>query len=149
DPSTSLAYRRDYLWLDENSDLREKLLTTRYFINAQPIKLNQKVSKKLKAQVEAVAKANVNEILKLSADVRDSTNKEVDSVAVRAYFSRFVDQTLDLGGNYVSVVFQNDYINRASRIIGKLKASDSLINNDEFCENLMNYTTNAKVALNS
>lgn len=137
----SVDQKRQYLWLDSNRELREKLLLSRYTINDQPITLNRKLKRKVTADFKNTATADLNKILKIAAAAKDSTtSQKADSVSLNLYFSRFIDRTLDIKGSFLTITFQEEYITRIHYIISNLPQNARIVmENNEFTNNLLKY----------
>lgn len=149
-----LARRRQILWSDQYKYFRERLLLTRFFTNTQIIALNKKIIRKLSASLNANAKTNISDLLRLSSSLIDTvTNKKVDSIQLGIFFNRAFNRSLTLNGNYITVVFQNEYLNKLSSIISQVSKTDAIATtNNEFNRNLLTYMTgqdNGKYASNS
>ena len=126
-PILSLGLRRQILWRNSNKDYREKLLLTRVFVNNQLIALNKKVVKKISANIQATLKTNLNDLLKMTSKVVDTTtNQQVDSLKLALFFSRTFDRTINLQGNYITAVLQTEYLNQLSTIINQIEENSPI-----------------------
>ena len=149
--SVSPSSRRQYMWQDANREYRERLLLTRYFVNIQPISLEQKLVKKVVKDISAGLKSDVNSLMGIAHALKDSASQQpVDTLGLRFYFLKNVDRTLSLKGNYITVVFQDQYAKRVKYELSRTPASDQMIAADnEFNNNLKGYMAADTVALNS
>jgi hypothetical protein len=138
----SLLTRRAILWNDRYSDMRDKMLMTRFFVNSQVISLNRKILRKIGASINANVKSDINDLLKIGSKLEDTvTHKKVDSLQLAVYLNHVLDKTVDLRGNYITAGFQSSYLNELSTIINGVDSSDSIVNADanEFNRNLHDY----------
>ncbi len=140
--SKSDSLTRIYLWNIATPIFRNKLLQTRFFINSQPISDNKKIKKHFSFTGTASLKANLSKMLK------GVSNANL-SAGIGAYIDNIASQNFNVTGHYVSIVFQEEYINQICYVLAN--TNDSELKDDEFSVNLKEYLskTDSNVALNS
>ncbi|WGH75654.1 hypothetical protein P8625_00385 [Tenacibaculum tangerinum] len=145
--------KRKLLWKQENYEIREKLIRTKYYVNVQPI--SNDVTKKLKTTITDSLNVDFKSVIdKIPSSKLDDTNKAKLSNYLKKVNEK--NQDLLLEGEYVSAIFNTRYISIVEFIISGVKNTDLDLENEfdyslnKYIKNIHN--TNKKVkkhALNS
>lgn len=149
----SIEKKRNLFWLDSNSEIRQELINSKYYVNIQPI--SNTVSKKLKRTITDTLSIDFKNIIdKIPAEKLNVSNK----AKLTNYLQNVNKKNKDIlfKGQYVSAVFNTRYISIIDFIISGVKKEDLDVNN-EFEYNLKRYLENTnnnsegivKYALNS